>query len=109
MKRTLLDITNTISRNLQRVVLKPYNLDDPNYFIFVAENWRFAESLIELPNRNSENRLTITINTQYISSKDYLTEFGKRGLLIKFKKNNFPYILDSEDYIEVIGDLENYA
>jgi len=109
MKRTLLDITNTLSRNLQRVVLKPYNLDDSNYFIFIAENWRFAEALIELPNRNPENRLTITINTQYISSADYLTEVKSKGLLIKFKKSNFAYNLDSNDYIEVIGDLENYA
>jgi len=109
MKRTLLDITNTLSRNLQRVVLKPYNLDDSNYFIFVAENWRFAESLREIPTRNSENRLTININTQYISSKDYITEISDSGLLIKFKKSNFAYNLDSDDYIEVIGDLENYA
>jgi hypothetical protein len=109
MKRTLLDITNTLSRNLQRVVLKPYNLNDSNYFIFIAENWRFAESLIELPNRNPENRLTININTQYISSVDYITEISNTGLLIKFKKSNFPYILDSDDYIEIIGDLENYG
>lgn len=109
MKRTLLDITNSISRNLQKVVLKPYNLDDSNYFIFVAENWRFVESLREMPIRNAENRLTISINTQYISSKDYITEISSSGLLIKFKKSNFPYILDSNDYIEVIGDLENYA
>ena len=51
----------------------------------------------------------VTINTQYISSKDYITESSNDGLLVKFKKSNFPYVLDAEDYIEIIGDLENYA
>lgn len=109
MKRSLLDITNVLSRNLSKVVLEVYNLDDANYFIYVAKNWRFAQMLRELPVRNAENRLTITINTQYISSVDYVTELSNDGLLIKFKKSNFPYVLDSEDYIEIIGDLENYA
>lgn len=109
MKRSLIDITNVLSRNLSKVVLEVYNLDDANYFIYVAKNWRFAQMLRELPVRNAENRLTITINTQYISSVDYVTELSNDGLLIKFKKSNFPYVLDSEDYIEIIGDLENYA
>lgn len=65
--------------------------------------------LRELPVRNAENRLMVTINTQYISPVDYITQISSDGLLIKFKKSNFPYVLDSEDYIEIIGDLENYA
>lgn len=109
MKRNLLDITNVLSRNISKVKLEAYNLNDTNYFIFIAKNWRFAEMLKELTIRSAENRLTITINTQYISSKDYITETSSEGLLIKFKKSNFSYILDSEDYIEIIGDLENYA
>lgn len=109
MKRNLLDITRIINRNPSKVVLEVYNLDDPNYFIFLAKNYRFAESLRELPNRNLENRLHITINTQYISSTDYLTELSDNGLLIKFKKINFAYQLDNNDFIEVIGDLENYV
>lgn len=109
MKRSLLDITNVLSRNVHKVTLEPYNLEDSNYFIFVAKNWRFAEMLPELPIRNSENRLTITVNTQYISTADYITEISSDGLLIKFKRSNFAYNLDSDDYIEIIGDLENYA
>lgn len=109
MKRSLLDITNVLSRSVSKVKLESYNLDDANYFIYVAKNWRFAQMLTELPERNFENRLMITINTQYISSKDYTTESSSAGLLVKFKKSNFPYVLDSEDYIEIIGDLENYA
>lgn len=109
MKRSLLDITNVLSRNVSKIKIEAHNLDDATYFIFIAKNWRFAEMLRELPVRNSENRLMVTINTQYISSKDYVTEISNDGLLIKFKKSNFPYVLDSEDYIEIIGDLENYA
>lgn len=109
MKRNLLDITKILSREPKRVLLEPYDLNDSNYFIFIAKNWRFAEMLAELPIRNSENRLTITINTQYISTADYIIEFVSEGLLIKFKKNNFAYNLDTDDYIEIIGDLESYA
>ncbi len=109
MKRSLLDITNVLSRNVHKVTLEPYNLEDSNYFIFIAKNWKFAESLSEIPIRNSENRLMVTINTQYIATGDYITEVGSTGLLIKFKKNKFAYNLDSNDYIEIIGDLESYA
>lgn len=109
MKRNLLDITRILSREPSRVVLDAYDLNDSNYYIFIAKNWRFAEMLRELPIRNSENRLMITINTQYISTRDYITEFSNDGLLIKFKKNNFAYNLDYDDYIEIIGDLESYA
>lgn len=109
MKRTLLDITNVLSRKISKVVLEVYDLEDYQYFIFLAKDWRFAQALIELPDRNKENRLMITINSQYISPVDYITEQSDSGLLIKFKKSNFPYILDSTDFIEIIGDLENYA
>jgi hypothetical protein len=109
MKRTLLDITNKISRNLSTVVLESYDLNDSDYFIFLARNWKFADMLREIPNRNPENRLTITINTQYISPTDYITQPSEYGLLIKFIKNKFAYNLDRYDYIEIIGDLENYA
>jgi hypothetical protein len=30
-------------------------------------------------------------------------------MLIKFKKNNFDFQLDSGDYIEIHGDIEYYA
>jgi hypothetical protein len=109
MKRSLLDITRILSREPSKVVLNPHDLNDSNYYIFIATNWRFAEMLRELPQRNSENRLTITINTQYISTRDYITEISDGGLLIKFIKSNFAYNLDSDDYIEIIGDLESYA
>lgn len=109
MKRNLLDITKILTRNPSKITLESYNLDDFNYFIFIAKNWRFAAALRELPIRNNENRLTITINTQFISPTDYVTETISDGLLIKFKKSNFAYNLDSNDFIEVIGDLENYA
>jgi hypothetical protein len=51
----------------------------------------------------------VNINSQYISTRDFETEISNDGLLFKFIKNNFAYSLDENDYIEVIGSLENYA
>ena len=53
MKRSLLDITNVLSRNVSKIKIEAYNLDDATYFIFIAKNWRFAEMLREFPVRNS--------------------------------------------------------
>jgi hypothetical protein len=49
------------------------------------------------------------INTQGISPRDYIVEDGTEGLLIKFVKSNFEYELDTNDYIEIHGDIEKYA
>jgi hypothetical protein len=109
MKRTLLDITNTLSRTPQKITLEPYNLYDSNYYIFLARNYRYAEFLPEFNFSNTKDRLHVNINSQYISTKDFETEISNDGLLFKFIKNNFAYSLDENDYIEVIGSLENYA
>ncbi len=56
-----------------------------------------------------QDRLRVIINTQYISANDYIVEQGSEGILIKFIKNNFEFELDDDDYIEVTGDIEQYA
>ena len=109
MKRTLLDITHKISRKFNRAVLIAYNLNDSNYFIFEAKGYRLASMLREIQYRESQDRLNIRINTQSISPRDYEIEDGDTGLLIKFKKSNFSYVLDNHDIITIIGDIEKYA
>jgi hypothetical protein len=109
MKRTLLDITKKINRTPLVVSLTPNNLTDSTYWIFEAIGYRFVEVLREIEIRNSQNRLSIFINSQNIGDNDYIVEAGDRGLLVKFVKSNFQYELDSEDYIEIKGDLEKYA
>ncbi len=109
MKRSLLDITQKISRKVNRVVLTPKNLTDSTYWIFEASKCRFVSILREIELRTSQDRLDVYINTQSISPTDYMVEDGGNGLLIKFIKNNFEFQLDENDFIEIQGDIEQYA
>lgn len=109
MKRTLVNIIDIISAIPSKVYLKPYNLNDSNYFIWIAENWRFASLIKEIENRSNQKRLKVRINTHEINPNDFDTQQISEGLLIKFKKSNFEYILDNRDEIIISGDLEPYA
>jgi len=109
MKRTILDITKNISRNPGNTLLTPYNLNDSTYWIFEAKYWRFVELLREIELRTTQDRIRVYINTQTISPTDFDIEEGSNGLLIKFKKSNFEFELDSQDFIEIKGDIERYA
>ena len=109
MKRSLLDITQKISRNPGKTNLTPKDLTNSTYWIFEATGWRFVDILREIQYRTTQDRLKIYINTQSISARDYIVEEGGNGLLIKFIKNNFQFDLDNDDYIQIEGDIENYA
>jgi hypothetical protein len=109
MKRSLLDITQKISRKPADTELTPKDLNHPTYSIWEANGWRFVELLREIEYRTTQDRLRVIINTQHISAEDYIIEEGSEGLLIKFIKNNFEFGLDTTDYIEVTGDIERYA
>ena len=109
MKRSLLDITQKISRKPGKTNLIPKDLNNSTYWIFEATEWRFVSILREIEYRTTQDRLKIYINTQSISPRDYIVEDGGSGLLIKFIKNNFQYQLDAEDYIQIEGDIEQYA
>ena len=109
MKRTLLDITQKISRKPGNVILISKDLQNPDYFVFEAKGWKFVDLLREIEYRSEQDRLRVYINTQNISAKDYIVEMGNDGLLFKFIKNRFEYQLDEKDFIEVKGDIEQYA
>lgn len=109
MKRTLLDITQKISRKPNKVVLIPKDLNNATYWIFQATNYKFVSVLREVEYRETQDRINVYINTQAISARDYIVEDGSDGLLVKFIKSNFHFDLDSNDYIEIIGDIERYA
>lgn len=109
MKRSLLDITKKISRTPTKVVLTAKDLDNSTYWIFEARGYKFVDVLREIELRTTQDRVTIYVNTQNISARDYVIEQGGDGLLIKFIKNNFEYQLDTDDYIEIKGDIEQYA
>jgi hypothetical protein len=109
MKRSLLDITQKISRNPGKAVLSPKDLTNSTYWIYEATGWRFVDILREIQYRTTQDRLKIYINTQSISPRDYIVEDGGNGLLIKFIKSQFQFNLDSGDYIQIEGDIEQYA
>lgn len=109
MKRSLLDITQKISRKPGKTNLIPKDLTNSTYWIYEASGWRFVSILREIEYRSTQDRLKIYINTQSISARDYVIEEGGNGLLIKFIKNNFEFNLDDDDYIQIEGDIEQYA
>jgi hypothetical protein len=109
MKRSLLDITQKISRKPGKAILTPKDLTNSTHFIYEATGWRFVSILREIEYRTTQDRLQVYINTQTISGTDYIVEEGGNGLLIKFIRSEFQYNLDSQDYIEIKGDIEQYA
>lgn len=109
MKRSLLDITQKISRKVNKAILTPKDLEHPTYWIYQATNWRFVLILREIELRETQDRISVYINTQNINPMDYIVEDGVGGLLIKFIKSRFEYQLDEGDFIEIKGDIEQYA
>jgi hypothetical protein len=109
MKRSLADITQQLFRKPTMAILSPLDLTDSEYFMYEAKNVRFRNILREIEIRESQDRLLVSINTQGISPRDYIVEEGKNGLIIKFIKSHFEFELDNDDYIEIHGDIENYA
>lgn len=109
MKRTLLDITQKISRKVNKTILSPKNLTDPTYWIFEATNWKFVDILREIELRETQDRISVFINSQMISARDYIVESTSTGLQFKFIKSHFEFELDDNDYIEINGDIERYA
>lgn len=109
MKRTLLDITQQISRKVVMTILTPFDLTDDTYFIWEAKGFRFVGILREIESRTNQDRISVKVNGQMIGARDYVVEQGTGGLLVKFRKSDFEYELDDIDYIEIKGDIEYYA
>ncbi len=109
MKRSLLDITQKMFRKRIMAVLTPKDLNHSDYWIYQATGYKLVDVLREIEYRESQDRLLVMINTQGISPRDYDIEEVGNGLLIKFKKSNFEFDLDDDDYIEIHGDIEKYA
>jgi hypothetical protein len=109
MKRSLADITQKLFRKPVMAVLIPKDLNHSDYWIYEATGHRFVNILREIELRELQDRILVSINTQGISPRDFIIEEGGNGLLIKFKKSNFEFELDDNDYIEIHGDIEKYA
>lgn len=109
MKRSLLDITQKINRKPGKVVLTPKDLTDTYYSIWEAKGWKFIDILREIELRETQDRVSIFVNTQSITPRDYVIEEKDGSIVVKFIKHQFEYQLDNIDYIEIKGDIEQYA
>lgn len=88
--------------------LKAVDLLHPNYYIWKASNVKMKDLNLNLHEfRKQHARFDIFINGQFILEKDYITEQKNNDFIIKFKKENFPFILASSDDIKIEGDIES--
>ena len=87
--------------------LAPYDLNHGIYWIFFL-----ADSYIKnLPDHlrkyvKEHARFDVFVNGQFIGPNDYVVEQFGPDVLVKFKKANFQYELESNDLIKISGDIE---
>ena len=87
--------------------LAPYDLTHPIYWIWIFRN----AVILDLANHLRKNvkehaRFNVFVNGQFIGPKDYIIEQFGAHVIVKFKKNNFQYQLDSTDIIKIDGDVQ---
>ena len=80
MKRSLLDITQKISRKIGHAILVPKDLTNSTYWIFEASGWRLVDILREIEYRPMQDRLRVYFNTQVIVADDYIIEQGVNSI-----------------------------
>jgi len=87
--------------------LVPVDLLHPNFFIWKVPGVKMKDLNLNLrKNRKEHSRFDIFINGQFILERDYETEQKNNDFLVKFKKENFPYNLESDDDIKIERDIE---
>jgi len=77
------------------------------YWIWKLPHGKLKDLELEVrKNRPEHARFDIFINGQYVLEDDYIFEAGGSNLLIKFKKSNFGYTLQTTDDIKIEGDIQ---
>ena len=104
MKNSFLDIINIYNTDNQ--ALCDFKEVNDTYYVFVATNWFFKQYLRDIVRLKDENRILVYINTIIISPIDYDIEELGNGINIKFKKSNFPYVLNIRDKVHISADVE---
>ena len=85
-----------------------HDMSHPIYWVWKLENVKMKDLDIKLrPFRKEHARFDIFINGQYILEDDYIAEHSGNNLLIKFKKSNFNFAIESDDDIKIEGDIES--
>jgi len=87
--------------------LIPHDLNHSKFYIFKLENVKMKDLNTNLRQYRKEHaRFDIFINGQYILEKDYIREHSGKNFMIKFIRENFPYIIKSTDDVKIEGDLD---
>jgi hypothetical protein len=104
MKNSFLDIINIYNTDNQ--ALCDFEEVNNTYYVFVAKNWFFKQYLRDFVRIKDENRILVYINTIVINPIDYDIEELGNGINVKFKKSNFPYVLNTRDKVYLSADVE---
>ena len=104
MKNSFLDIINIYNTDNQ--ALCDFKEVNNTYYVFVATNWFFKQYIRDIVRLKDENRILVYINTIVINPIDYDIEELGNGINIKFKKSNFPYVLNIRDRVHISADVE---
>lgn len=104
MKNSFLDIINIYNTDNQ--ALCEFEEVNNTYYVFVATNWFFKQYIRDIVRLKDENRILVYINTIVINPIDYDIEELGNGINVKFKKSNFPYVLNDRDKVYLSADVE---
>jgi hypothetical protein len=87
--------------------LAAYDLNHGLYWIFVLKN-SYIKNLPDYLRKyvKEHARFDVFVNGQFIGPNDYIVEQFGPDVLVKFKKANFQYQLESNDMIKISGDIE---
>lgn len=86
--------------------LTALDLMHPTYWIWILKN-AVINDLAPYLRKNVKDhaRFDISINGQYIGPIDYVIEQFGGDIIVKFKKSNFDYQLETDDVIKLEGDF----
>lgn len=102
--------------------MEPVDLYHPLYWIWKVDNIRIKTLDSRLSDkRKTTARFDVFINGLFIRSVDYVFEQVNNDFYIKFKRSNFPtiidnpndpnfgqeYLIEPSDDVKIKGDLEN--
>jgi len=87
--------------------LTPYDLMHEIYWIWILNNAVINDLAPNLRKNVKEHaRFDVFVNGQFIGPRDYIIEQFGKDIIVKFKKQNFDYILETSDVIKLEGDFQ---
>ena len=86
--------------------LVSYDMLHPHYWAWILHNAVINDLPTHLRKNVKEHaRFNVFVNGQFIGPNDYIIEQFGGHILVKFKRQNFQYILERTDSIKIEGDF----